>query len=166
MTASLWQRLDQAYVDAIAAAMGRAGSYTDLVVQSVSVAATWAPDNGPRPAVIVVSDEADQQHGGHAGSAAIRLAVTYNYYAVAVAEAPNYATAKAAAQTLHQRLIAVLQTWPAILAAAAAAGAGSTETPIRQRWDRSWLDVRGRQSGGNGQHYAIAVVAWTVEGSA
>jgi len=166
MTASLWQRLDQEYTAAIAAAMGKAGSYTDLVVQAVTIAATWNPDTGPRPAVIVVSDKASQQHGGHAGAAAIRLAVTYDYYAVATTEGPSYQATKAAAQTLHQRMIAVLQTWPAILAAAAAAGPGSTETPIRQKWGDSWIDVRGRQSNGAGQHYGIAVVAWTVEGSA
>ena len=166
MTASLWQRLDEAYTAAIAAQMTAAGPHDDLIVKSVTVAATWNPDTGPRPAVIVVSDEASEEHGGNAGSSSIRLAATYRYYAVAVADAASYAAAKAAAQTLRQRLIAALQTWPAILAAAAAAGPGSTETPIRQKWDRSWLDVRGRQSNGAGQHYAIAVVAWTVEGSA
>ena len=164
--ASLWQRLDDAYLAAILAQMGQSSDYTDLQLQTGAVAATWSPDAHPLPAVIVVSDEADEQHGGHQGQSAIRLAVTYRYYAVCVAEAPTYADAKAAAQELRRRLLSALQTWPAILATAAAAGSGSTETPIRQLWDRSWLDIRGRQSGGAGRHYAIAVVAWRVEASA
>lgn len=159
---SLWQRLDDAYLAAFVAAMGEGSSYVDLKIITAEIAPAWNPSRHPLPALILVSDEGTGEHNGHTGAAAIRVAETLSYYAVAVAEATSYRTAKANAQELHRRLRAVLATWPNILAAANAA-ASTGEAPIRQKWNRHWIEVRGGQAGDHGKHYGIAVIAWTVE---
>jgi hypothetical protein len=162
---SLWRRLDAAYLAAFVAQMGSASSYNTLKIATAQIGDTWRPDDPDwtHPGLLLVSNEADEQHAGHQGAAAIRVTVTYRYYAAATAEATSHAEAKQAAQTLHQRLIATLKTWPAIMAAAAAADPLSTETPLTQRFDRSWIDVRGRQASRAAKFYAIAVAAWTVD---
>lgn len=159
---SLWQRLDDAYLAAFVAAMGEGSSYADLKVITAEIAPAWNPNRHPTPALILVSEEGTGEHNGHTGAAAIRVAETLSYYAGAVAEATSYRTAKANAQELHRRLRAVLATWPNILAAANAA-ASTGEAPIRQKWNRHWIEVRGGQAGDHGKHYGIAVIAWTVE---
>lgn len=158
---SLWDRLDDAYLAAFSAAMGRGGSYTDLQIMSAEIADTWKPET-ISPQLILVSDEGSGEHVGHAGASAIRVAETITYYAVAVAPADSYRDAKRSAQELLRRMRNVLQGWPDILAAANAAGS-TGETPIRQKWGRFWIQIRGRQSGDKGKHYGIAVHTWTVE---
>jgi len=164
MTA-LWQRLDDAYLAAFLTAMGKRSAYTTLQIVQGQIGDTWHPDDPDwkQPGLLLISDDAEQEHSGHAGASAIRVAATYRYHVVATAEATTYLAAKRAGQTLHQRLIAVLQSWPAILAAAAAADPGSTETPIRQKFDRSWIQIRGRQATKTSKYYAVAVVSWTTE---
>ena len=158
---SLWERLDDAYLAAFVAAMSRSGDYTDLQIVTAEIADTWKPET-ISPQLIIVSDEGSGEHAGHAGASAIRVAETITYYAVAVAVADSQREAKRAAQELRRRMRSVLQGWPDILSSAAAAGS-TGETPIRQKWGKFWIQVRGRQSGDKGKHYGIAVHTWTVE---
>lgn len=162
---SLWQRLDAAYLAAFTAQMGSASSYNTLKIATAQTGDTWRPEDPDwtHPGLLLVSNEADEQHAGHQGAAAIRVSITYRYYAVATNETTSHASAKQQAQTLHQRLLHTLKIWPAIMAAAAAADPQSTETPLIQRFDRSWIDIRGRQASRATKFYAIAVAAWTVE---
>lgn len=159
-TGSLWQALDQAIAAALAAELGEESSYSDLRIQSIEIGDTWDPDHMVKPGILIVSNDADLGTGPH--GAGPHATVAYSYMIVAVAEADTYQAAKAAAQALHRRTLAALRTWPAILGAAQTA-AGTGETADRLRFDRSRIEIRGRQGATRGKHLGIAVVAVEID---
>lgn len=157
---SLWQALDEAIAAHLAAELGEESSYSDLQIQSTEIGDTWDPDHMVKPGILIVSNDADLGTGPH--GAGPHATVAYSYMIVAVAEADSYREAKAAAQALHQRTLAALRAWPAILRAAQAA-TSTGETADRLRFDRSRIEIRGRQGATRGKHLGIAVVAVEID---
>ncbi len=167
MTATLWERLDDALLDAFEAEMGTPDDYdpdTDtpdpLWVQEFEAGDTWNPDRGPFPALLLLSDTADIDPGQH-GAPVGAVELSYAYTVVAVAELSTYATARAAAQTLLYRIRQTLSQWPAILTAAHVAG--TQETPQQLSMRRARMEVRGRQGSNRGRYLGIAVVQFSVD---
>ncbi len=163
---SLWERLDAAFAAAFLAAMGPAGTYVDLALEDVAVNETWNPDAPPFPRLILYSTTSRLAQSEHGGGGVQRLDVAYPYMGVAIAQAGSYAAARAAAQTLFGRMLAVMQTPRPILAAAMAAEPTSTEEARRVLLDRSGasgIEVRGRQGANGGVWRGIAITAWLVE---
>ena len=157
---SLWQALDEASAAHLAAGLGEESDYTDLRIQSIEIGDTWDPDHMVKPGILIVSNDADLGTGPHgAGPHAL---VAYAYLIVAVAEADSYREAKAAAQALHQRMLGSLRQWPAILKAAMSS-TSTGETADRLRFDRSRIEIRGRQGATRGKHLGIAVVAVEID---
>lgn len=161
MSVSLWEALDEATANHLMAEMGPTGDYPDHQITAVEVGDTWNPDAGPRPAILIVSNDADLSSAGH-GQGGPHVGATYEYMVVAYTEAESYASAKRAAQTLHGRLIAAVRQWPPILAAAQAATT-TGEHADRVRFDRSRIEVRGRQGATRGRYYGIAVLRYEVD---
>lgn len=156
----LWQSLDAATAAHLAAEMGEESAYTDNVIAAVEIGDTWNPDAAPRPAILIVSNEASLSSAGHGSGPHVGAA--YEYMIVAYGDADSHAAAKQLAQTLHARMIAALRKWPAILAAAQAQTT-TGEQADRLRFDRSRIEVRGRQGATRGRYYGIAVVRYEVD---
>jgi hypothetical protein len=166
MALSLWERLDSAFAAAFAGEMGIGGAYTSLTLRDVQVNETWNPDREPWPRLILYSTSARVGESEHGGGGVRRLDVTYPYLAVAIATGDSYATARADAQELFERMLAVLAKGGPILAAAMAAAPTSSAQATRIRFERggaSGIEVRGRQGSNGGRHLGVAIVAWTVE---
>lgn len=167
MTATLWERLDEALIDAFTAEMGVPGDYdpeTDtpdpLWVEAFETGDTWNPDKGPFPALLLLSDSADIDPGQH-GAPVGAVELSYPYMVVAVAELTTYAAARSAAQTMGFRIRQTLSKWPAILAAAHVSG--TQETPQVLMLRRARIEVRGRQGSNRGRYLGIAVVQFSVD---
>lgn len=164
---SLWERLDLAFVAAFNGDMGMAGVYSDeLTLQEAVVNEVWDPDKGPWPRLILYSITADVGASEHGGGGVKRLDVAYPYLAVAVTTAGSYRAARADAQTLFDRMLAVLAKSGPILRAAMAADPNSTAQAVRvtfRRGGASGIEVRGRQGPNGGRFLGVAIAAWTVE---
>ena len=157
---SLWEALDGAIEAGLAAAMGEESDYTELQIQSIEIGDTWDPDHMAKPGILIVSNDADLGTGPH-GAGPHALAA-YDYMIVAVAEEASYREAKASAQALHGRLITALCNWPAILGQAMGA-IDTGEQAERLRFDRSRIEIRGRQGATRGKYLGIAVVAVQID---
>ena len=132
---SLWEALDDAL---IAAFMGDAG----LALQAAEVGDTWKPDGTAKPALLLVSNNAEQTQTQHGAGSPVdgRL----EYMAVAYAEAGSHRDAKRQAQAMQRRIIAILRNWPAIIREAQQA-APEGEAAGRLSFDRTRIEIRGRQ---------------------
>lgn len=158
---ALWQRLDSALIGALTASMsGITGD--PLSLATLQIGDTWTPDTWTLPALLLVSNDARQESAQHGGGGQSHAAITYEYYAVAVASATTHNLAKAAAQELNRRMLDTLRAWAPILAAAHAAGP-DTETPIRLMLGRTLLQIRGRQGTTGGRHLGIASIEFEIE---
>lgn len=156
---SLWEALDAALIAAFDAGMGEDSSYEELQIVAAEVGDTWEPDASAKPALLLISNAATLSQTTHGAGAPIDAALAY--MAVAYAEAGTHSEAKIAAQTLHARMLDVLRTWPAIVAAAhAEAPSGQA---YRMRLQRSLLEVRGRQGANRGRRLGIAVIRFDID---
>lgn len=164
---SLWARLDAAFAAAFSDAMGIGGSYATLPLQEVAVNETWNPDRGDFPRMILYSTSARVGASEHGGGGTRRLDVAYPYLAVAVCAGATYSAARADAQELFGRMLAVLARNAPILAAAMDADPASAERAVRVVFERgagaSGIEVRGRQGANGGRYLGIALTAWVVE---
>ena len=166
-TSTLWERLDEALIDAFEAEMGTPDDYdpdTDtpdpLWVQVFEAGDTWNPDKGPFPALLLICNQMDIDPGQH-GAPVGAVDAGYSYMALTVAEADTYADGRSAAQMLLYRMRQTLHGWPAILSAAHEPGAA--EIPQALSLTRARIEMRGRQGSNRGRWLAIAVVQFSVD---
>ena len=164
---ALWRRLDLAFAAAFRGDMGGGGLYGSLALADVAINEVWNPDAGDFPRLILYSIPARVSQSEHGGGGLRRSDVAYPYLAVAITTAPSYDAARADAQELFSRMLAVLAAPTPILQAAMAADPGSGEQAVRLTFERgagaSGIEVRGRSGPNSGRFLGIAVLAWTVE---
>ncbi len=157
-----WQRLDAALIDAFEADMADIDDDA-LSLETIQIGDTWTPDTWTLPALLLVSNDANQVSAQHGGGGYSHVQITYSYYAVAVAQATTHNAAKQAAQELLRRMLDVIRQWGDILQAARAAGPTDPEIPIRVTLGRSLLQIRGRQGSSAGKWYGIASMEFEIE---
>lgn len=168
---TLWERLDDAILDEFETVMGVPSTYDPedeppvptfdpLWVQVFTVGDTWDPDKGPYPALLLISNQMEIDPGQH-GSPVGAVEASYDYMAIAVAEAASYSAGRTSAQALLYRMRQTMQRWPLILQAAHTSGA--REFPQQLTLRRARIELRGRQGSNRGRWLAIAVVQFSVE---
>lgn len=157
-----WQRLDAALIEAFDADMADLEDDA-LSLETIQIGDTWTPDTWTLPALLLVSNDAEQVSAQHGGGGYSHVQITYSYYAVAVAQSTTHNAAKQAAQELNRRMLDVLRQWGDILQAAREDGPTDPEIPIRLLLGRSLLQVRGRQGASAGKWYGIASIEFEIE---
>lgn len=157
---ALWQTLDEAIQAAIIAQMGAASAYalTSPIV-ACTIGDEWDPDKWTFPAALIISNTAT--HETAAAGMPEHVDTRIEYAIIVVDDTATQAEAKPAALEQQRRIVALLRSWPAILAAASAA-AGTGEQARRLIWRRTAIQIRGRQGANRGRYLAIAVVYFSI----
>lgn len=105
MSAILWTDIDNYLLTNILADMGSGGLYATLLVNEVLLSDSFKPEKYNPPAVAILSNIVRPIVQGPHGDGEVHVISEYRYFLACVDdEQTTYATAKANAQTLVQRL--------------------------------------------------------------
>lgn len=105
MSAILWTDIDNYLLTNILADMGSGGLYATLLVNEVLLSDSFKPEKYNPPTVVVFSNNVRPITQGPHGDGEVHIESEYRYFlAVVDDEQTTYATAKANAQALVQRL--------------------------------------------------------------
>ena len=157
MTDVLWADMDNYLIANIDADMGLGSSYTTLQVNEVVLSDTFKPAEYNPPSVIIFSNDVRPIEQGPHGDGTIHIWSEYPYF-IATVDAPqtDYATAKANAQELVQRLREVVRSRYALGGLTSTVGEFVYETQVSDMR----VEVLGGEVGGKFQ--GVGVLAFLV----
>jgi len=111
MSAVLWTDIDNYLLTYILADMGVSSSYSTLKINEVFLSDSFTPTDYNPPSVVIFSNSVRPINQGPHGDGEVHIYSEYRYFLACVdAERTTYATAKANAQALTQRLREVIRT--------------------------------------------------------
>ena len=157
MSDVLWTDIDNYLLTNILADMGSGGSYGTLIVNEVLLSDSFKPAEYNPPTVVIFSNVVRPIEQGPHSDGAIYIESEYRYFLACVDDAQTtYATAKANAQELTQRLREVIRSRYAL--GGRSSGIGET---VR---DTQVLDMRVEVLGGQqgGKFRGVGVLPFTV----
>jgi len=145
MSDVLWTDIDNYLLTNILADMGSAGSYGTLIVNEVLLSDSFKPSEYNPPSVVIFSNTVRPVEQGPHGDGNIYVLSEYRYFIACVDDAQTtYATAKANAQELVQRLREVVRSRFAL----GGLSSGISETVMDTQIADMRVEVLGGQQGG------------------
>lgn len=157
MSAILWTDIDNYLLTNILADMGSGGLYGTLLVNEVLLSDSFKPEKYNPPTVVIFSNNVRPIEQGPHGDGEVHVVSEYRYFVACVDdEQTTYATAKANAQALVQRLRDFVLTHYAL--------GGLASTFVETVYETQLLDMRVEVLGGNvgGKHKGVGVVPFIV----
>lgn len=153
MSAILWTDIDNYLLTNILADMGSGGLYGTMLVNEVLLSDSFKPEKYNPPTVVIFSNNVRPISQGPHGDGEVHVFSEYRYFLACVDdEQTTYATAKANAQTLVQRLRTFVLTRFAL--------GGLASTFVETVNETQLLDMRVEVMGGNvgGNFRGVGVV--------
>ena len=158
MSDVLWTDIDNYLLTNILADMGSAGSYATLIVNEVLLSSEFKEDTYNPPTVIIFSNRAKPIAQGPHGDGSVHIWTDYPYLLMGVDDRQtSYATAKANAQELMQRLREVVRSRFAL----GGLSSGISETVYDTTIQELRTEVLGSSSTG-GKFTGVGLVSFTV----
>jgi hypothetical protein len=157
MSAVLWTDIDNYLLTNILADMGSAGSYVTLIVNEVLLSDSFKPETYDPPTVVIISNNVRPIEQGPHGDGTVHIYSEYRYFLACIDDnQTTYATAKANAQELTQRMREVVRTRYAL--------GGEASTLVETVYETQILDMRVEVMGGNvgGDFRGVGVLPFIV----